>query len=263
MAKEPLFYTIGPLPEIIVGSLSLPTYYLVLSLTYCVGIYWFYNRCEQRNLSPEKAMNISFILLGLGFVGARLTHVLFESPLYYLESPQEIFYFWQGGFVFYGGALLAYLGCYIYLRNNKTTFWLWHDTIAPVLALGYALGRSACFLVGCCYGKVCDLPWAVSVKQVHIASQNITHLNRHPTQLYAVVTELVILGFLLWYEKRRPQLGKVFLSWVFLHSLARIFMEFFRDDPRGPELYHFSLSTLISLGLIVFVGLVFNKSKVN
>lgn len=245
------FYTIGPLPEIIIGSLHVPTYHLVLSLTYSLAIFWFYQRCESRNLPQKQAMTLALLLLGFGFLGARLVHVVYEMPRYYIQNPWDVFAIWQGGFVYYGGALLGYLACFLYLRRDHVLFWLWHDTIAPVLALGYALGRTACQLTGCCYGKVCDLPWATSLKQVHIGSGNVTHLTRHPTPLYASAFEFVVLLFLLWYEKRRPPMGRVFLILVILHATGRIVMEVFRDDPRGPSLGVVSLSTGISVALIV------------
>ncbi|HEY2762297.1 MAG TPA: prolipoprotein diacylglyceryl transferase family protein, partial [Pirellulales bacterium] len=36
------------------------------------------------------------------------------------------------------------------------------DMIAPSLVLGLALGRVGCFLNGCCYGGMCEYPWAVT-----------------------------------------------------------------------------------------------------
>ena len=36
------------------------------------------------------------------------------------------------------------------------------DVVAPTLMLGLAIGRIGCFLNGCCFGGLCDLPWAVS-----------------------------------------------------------------------------------------------------
>ncbi len=257
----PRFYTLGPLPEIDLGFVALPTYYTLLSLTYCLCVYWFYRRCESRSLPQKNAMDIGLIILIGGFVGARLFHILFEYPSHYLENPLEIFYIWQGGFVFYGGFLFAYLLAFLYARKLQLTFWLWHDTLAPVLSLGYALGRLACFFVGCCYGKICDLPWAVSLKQVDIHNHAISSVLRHPTQLYASGLEFLTLFFLLWYEKRKPALGNVFLAWLALHSVNRIIMEIFRDDPRGAHYFGLSISTLISLLLLLAVTGVFLKRR--
>ncbi|MCB0377387.1 MAG: prolipoprotein diacylglyceryl transferase [Bdellovibrionales bacterium] len=252
MEGLPTSYTLGPLPQISLFGLQIPTYHLIISLTCCLCVYWFYKRCEVRNLSQRNAMDISMIVLITGFVGARLAHVLWEYPSYYWQNPVEVFYFWQGGFVFYGGAILGYLCAFLYARRLKLTFWLWHDTAAPVLALGYALGRIACFLEGCCYGKVCTLPWAIPLKEVDVHSHAITTALRHPTQIYASLMEACTLFFLLWLEKKKAKLGVVFLSWVMLHALGRILMEIFRDDPRGPMLMGLSVSTMISL---IFIGL--------
>ena len=265
MSSElPEFYTQGPLPEINLGFIQLPTYYLIISLAYCISIFWFYKRCEDRNLSQKNAMDIGLIILIGGFIGARLFHIFFEYPQHYLDKPIEIFYFWQGGFVFYGGFLFAYLFAFLYARKFQLTFWLWHDTAAPVLAFGYALGRVACFLVGCCYGKICDLPWATPIKQIHIETNIIETVLRHPTQLYATFLELSTLVLLLVYEKKRPHLGNVFLLWVSLHSVGRIIMEIFRDDPRGATYFGLSISTLISALLLssaIFVFKIRNKKR--
>ena len=103
------FYTSGPLPWIKMGFLNIPTYFFVISLSCCLCVFWFYRRCRSFGLSQEKGMELGLILLVTGFIGARLVHIFFENPSHYLSHPVEIFYFWQGGFVFYGGALLAYL----------------------------------------------------------------------------------------------------------------------------------------------------------
>ncbi|MCJ8276146.1 MAG: prolipoprotein diacylglyceryl transferase [Bdellovibrionales bacterium] len=209
----PASYTIGPLPQIHIGELTLPSYYAVISIACTICVYWFYRRCDSRNLNNRNAMDISLLILIIGFIGARLAHVLFEFPQYYLEHPIEILYFWQGVFVFYGGAILGYLSAAFYARRLKMTFWLWHDTLAPVMALGYAIGRVACFLEGCCYGKVCNLPWAIHLHEVD--SQGIMpRALSHPTHLYAIGTELITLAVLLFVERRRPNLGVVFLLWV-------------------------------------------------
>ncbi len=252
-ANQFFFYTSGPLPWIKMGFLNIPTYFFVISLSCCLCVFWFYRRCRSFGLSQEKGMDLGLILLVTGFIGARLVHVFFENPSHYLSHPVEIFYFWQGGFVFYGGALLAYLSVFVFIKKSKLNFWPWHDVLAPVLALGYALGRLACFLVGCCYGKLCELPWAFPLKQMDLHSGKVEVLLRHPTGLYASTLEVCTLFFLLWFETRKTKPGQVFLIWVLCHSVNRFIMEIFRDDPRGPQIYGISLSMAVSF-LLFFVS---------
>ena len=202
-------------------------------------------------------MDLCLVLLVAGFIGARLFHIFFEGFSHYRSHPEEIFYFWQGGFVFYGGALTAYLAVFIFIKKFRLDFWPWHDVLAPVLAFSYSLGRLACFFVGCCYGKVCALPWALPLKQWNPESQKTEILLRHPTALYASGMEFLILCFLLFLERKKTIFGQrlgtghLFLFWILLHSVNRMVMETFRDDPRGGEFYGLSLSMIISITLFL------------
>jgi phosphatidylglycerol:prolipoprotein diacylglycerol transferase len=172
-----------------------------------------------------------------GFIGGRLVHVVFESPEVYKEDWRRVFEFWYGGFVWYGGALLGFVGALGFILIKKIDFKQWSDFYAPILALGYGLGRVSCFIAGCCYGRTCELPWAIS--------------GRHPTQLYAVVWELMAFIVLILLEKRKSlQAGMLFVVWIFMHSIGRLIMEYYREDFRGPMLVGFSISTWISLVLL-------------
>jgi phosphatidylglycerol---prolipoprotein diacylglyceryl transferase len=232
--------THGPLPFISFGSLQLPTYFVVLSVLTLGLVFWINERSRQKHYSGTTAFDLFFAVVLSGAIGARLFHVIFEEWNYYQANPTAILMFWNGGFVFYGGLIFGFLGGWIALQIKKQSFLSWLDFFTPVVSLGYAGGRIACFLTGCCYGKVCDLPWAIS--------------SRHPTQLYAVVLELILFFTLLkieksqWSEKRE---GGLFFFWLLCHSVSRFFIELFRDDPRGIQFATLSLSMLLSAVFVV------------
>lgn len=219
---------------------SISTYFLVISLSICLGLWFLKVRASRRGLNARALLDIGIGAIVTGFFGSRLFHILFEEPRYYIEAPQKVLAFQDGGYVYYGGFLAAVLFCLILIRLKKLNLVDVLDCSWAPVALGYGLGRVSCFLAGCCYGRFCDLPWAIQQK--------------HPTQLYAVFWELAVLALLLWIERIRllPQKGQIFFVWLGLHGLGRILMEFYRDDFRGPEWGGLSLSTWISLGLIIF-----------
>ncbi len=226
-------------PFISLFSIQISTYFLVISLACVVCTLWFLRRAEQRNLIRTTAIDLTLTCLAGGFIGARLLHVLWEEPEFYLQNPAAIFYLWNGGFVFYGGVIGAWLACTIFCILRVEAFWYWADVGVPCISLGYAIGRVACFLNGCCYGRYCELPWAV-------------HMHggfRHPTQLYASLWEFLICAFLLLIERRTRLAGVLFSTWLVLHSVGRVIMEIFRDDPRGPFMFGASVGTWMSLGL--------------
>src|SRR5207342_424049 len=63
---------------------------------------------------------------------------------------------------------------------------------SPGLALGHAIGRVGCFLVGDDYGRPSTLPWAVAFPK----GLPPTDVPVHPTQLYEAIP-LVIIAWLL------------------------------------------------------------------
>lgn len=241
-------------PHIHLGpSLQISTYFLIISIATIVGSLWFLKRAKDLNLNLTTAIDLALVGLIAGFVGARVLHVLYESPVFYREDWRRIFYVWNGGFVFFGGMIATFFASEVFCSLKREPFWLWADRAAPPLALGYALGRTACFFNGCCFGKHCDLAWAVYMHGAY----------RHPTQLYATLLELVTLGVLLWAEPKLKTNGMLFNLWLVLHALGRITMELFRDDARGHLIMGLSLGTFISVLLagFGFLNLFLNRAR--
>ncbi len=236
------------IPQLEVLGYAIPTYLLTLSIVYCIGIFYFFKRLARFSLNPNVASDILLLAMVLGFIGARVFYIIYQEPDYYMQNPFEILQFWHGGFVYYGGFLTAMLACFMYLKRKNENLGLWMDAAAPVLALGYGLGRLACFFNGCCYGAVCTLPWAIQFPHLHG--------ERHPTQIYAVAFELSVWALLLLLERKVTYkfktFGMLFYTWIVAHGIGRIVMELFRDDPRGEKIFGFTISTCISLILIAW-----------
>ena len=219
---------------------SIPLYFFAISLVSVACLLWSVRRAAARGLSRDLTLDVGLAMMVFGFLGGRALHVAYEEPLFYWAHPLKVLDFWQGGFVFDGGAIAAIGAGAAVVRWRGERFAKWADFFSPIGALAYALGRVACWLTGCCYGRVCRLDSGYTF--------------RFPTQLLAVATELLTLAALLAFERRRharSRPGTEFALWAFLHALGRIAMEAFRDDDRGPQPLHLSLATWISLGLLV------------
>lgn len=228
----------------ITSTISIPTYFLIISLTTLICSLWFIRRAEARKLARVTAIDLNLVTLAAGLIGARLTSIVFEEPIYYREHPAQIFAIWNGGFVFLGGVVGALFAATLFCQIKREPWWFWADTAVFPAALGYAMGRVGCFFNGCCYGKECTLPWAVFMDGAH----------RHPTQLYATFWELGSLGLLWVIQKRFKTSGVLFNTWLITHAIGRILMESFRDDPRGQFIAGFSLGTWMSAGLLLWAA---------
>ncbi len=170
-------------------GLDLPTYHLTISLAFCLSLVWLVKRAEQLDLDRRFALDASLAIMVGGFVGARLLHIIYEAPAIYFADPRQIYRIWEGGFVWYGGALLGTAAGITVALKRKIPLEPYFDLFAPVAAFGYAVGRVACVLTGCCFGRLCYLSEHVAI--------------RYPTQITAVLWELMTVGILLRLEKLR------------------------------------------------------------
>ncbi len=241
-------------PLIDFGFFQVPTFFFVIS--FLMGLAFFLTTLRSRKLGIDEnfSLDLAFVLVIGAIVGARLAHVLFENLDYYIQNPIKVIYFWEGGFVFFGGFFLSFAFGLLFLKlKNKMVYLnLYMQIYTPILSLVYGLGRIGCFLEGCCFGKTCQLAWAIN--------------GRHPTQIYSSIWEFAVLGILLNYEahnsrilKKNPE--RLFYLWMLLHSVGRGITEFFRDDFRG-NIPVFSLSTWVSAALFVISTAYFYRNKV-
>jgi phosphatidylglycerol:prolipoprotein diacylglycerol transferase len=226
----------------IASGFSLSSYFLLISLGTTLSVIWFIRRAEARKLDRVTSIDLALCVLIGGFLGARLLHIFFEEPELYQLNPRAVLEIWNGGFVYLGGVIGALVASVAFCKYKSQPFWYWADVATPPIALGYAIGRFACFFNGCCYGLPAQVPWAITV---HGAP-------RHPTQLYATLWELAVLAILIVLQSRFKTSGMLFNTWLLLHGLGRILMEVFRDDPRGSLILGVSLGTNMSVVLMTW-----------
>jgi phosphatidylglycerol:prolipoprotein diacylglycerol transferase len=126
--------------------------------------------------------------------------------------------------------------------------------MAPGIALGHVVGRLGCLMAGCCYGRPTDVSWAITFTDPLAATNVGTPLGipLHPTQLYDAGAELIILGLLLFTERKgRPFAGRTFWTYLLLYGVSRFIIEFYRGDAnRGTVLAGLSTSQFVSLLLV-------------
>jgi phosphatidylglycerol:prolipoprotein diacylglycerol transferase len=109
---------------------------------------------------------------------------------------------------------------------QKLPLWKLADTMAPSIALGSAFGRIGCLMNGCCYGRACDLRWAITFPPPHAKAG----IPLHPTEIYDSLLNLAFYFFLAWLFRRRKFDGQVFATYLVGYAILRSFVEYFRGD---------------------------------
>jgi phosphatidylglycerol:prolipoprotein diacylglycerol transferase len=232
----------------IVGQLTLYTYGVLLAAAYLLGLKLAMVRAKQRGLDANRVLDLGIYIIISALIGAKLLLLITDFRTFRAD-PAELLTLVRSGGVFYGGLILAVTVALIYIQRAGLPLWTTCDVFAPGIALGHAVGRFGCLFAGCCYGKETSVPWAITFTDPFAAANVGTPLNRplHPTQLYEAGAELLILGLLLWTERKgRPFAGRTFWLYMLLYAVSRFVIEFFRGDERG-TVFMFSTSQFISL----------------
>ncbi|MBC8199538.1 MAG: prolipoprotein diacylglyceryl transferase [Desulfobacterales bacterium] len=229
------------------GPFSIHTYGFFIAMGFIAGILLAKREAKRLGEDPERIMDLSFYLLIAAIVGSRLFYI-FINPEIFVSDILESFRIWNGGLVFYGGFIAALIVGLIYLKIKKMPLWRTMDIAAPSLALGQFFGRLGCFSAGCCYGKACDLPWAVTFTNPDTLAP--IGIPIHPTQLYQALGNLSIFAFLWFFRTRKKFDGHLFWMYVMLYAIIRSFIEIFRGDFRGEPIFGV-LSVAQAIGIIM------------
>jgi phosphatidylglycerol:prolipoprotein diacylglycerol transferase len=237
------------------GRFTITSYGVMVAVAFLVGLWTASRRAPREGIPPDKILDLGPWLIIGTILGARTLYVISYWREQFAGQPiTEIFAVWKGGLVFYGGLIGASLAGILYARLKKLPVWKLADIVAPSIALGYVFGRIGCLLNGCCYGRPCSLPWAITFpNESRLAPPGIP---RHPTQIYDSLLNLVFYGALAWLYRHKKFDGQVFATYLIGYALLRSFVEMFRGD--YPQYYLGGWATpaqLVSIGILA-AGLV-------
>jgi len=184
-------------------------------------------------------------------VGGRLGYVLLYKPSEYLQHPLEILMLWHGGMASHGGIIGVIIVMWLFARSRGKSFLTVADFVVPMIPLALAAGRLGNFINGELWGRPADpsvWPWAMVFPQAHDG------IPRHPSQLYQLALEGLLLFVIVWLYSRRPRppgtVGSLFLIG---YGTLRFIAEFARepDEFLGLLAWHLSMGQWLSLPMIV------------
>jgi phosphatidylglycerol:prolipoprotein diacylglycerol transferase len=248
-----------------IGSFSVSPFGLMLVFAFLGSYLQLRWGMKRLGVGDEEDASALVFAAGVGgIVGAKVYYALLNGDWHLL--------FDRSGLVWYGGFILGALGVLWVMRSRRLPGWPMADIAAPALALGYAIGRVGCFLVGDDYGRPTDKPWGVSfpVGLPETTAGNLRDLfgvdipanvpddqllDVHPTQLYETGMALAIWALGLWMLKRGTRPGLTAMTVLALLAVERLLVEFLRaKDDRFFGV--FTLAQMISIALfLLFLGI--------
>jgi len=248
-----------------IGGLTITSFGVMMALSFLVGGWIASRELKRGGHDPDVAWDLVLYAAIAGVLGAKLYYLVLNwgdtlaDPVGALTS--------RSGLVWYGGFIAAALVVAWRVKHLGLSILRTGDLVAPALAVGYAIGRMGCFLVGDDYGRPTALPWGVAFPEGAPPStvENLRGmfgvdipadipgnavLTVHPTQLYEVAMALIIFA-ILWSMRKTPRnAGMLFAVYLALAGVERFIVEIFRaKDDRfiGP----LTVAQLLSLALMV------------
>lgn len=199
----------------------------MMACAFLAGLWTATRRAQLVNVSGDVIADVTLWLMAGGILGARIVYVTTYWKQEFADQPfSEVFMIQHGGLVYYGGLIGAAVAGIVYLAWKKLPVWKITDILAPSIALGSVFGRIGCLLNGCCYGRACDLPWAI-----HFPLDHETHgIGVHPTEIYDALLNFILYVFLAWLFRRKKFDGQIFATYLIIYAVFRSIAEYFRGD---------------------------------
>lgn len=259
---DPVIFSLGPV--------SLHWYGLMYLIGFVFAMWLAIRRANKPGSGWTKNEVENLLYAGfIGvFIGGRLGYVLFYNFFLFLENPFYLFKIWDGGMSFHGGLIGVICVMFWFAYRTKRHFFAVADFIAPLIPFGLGAGRLGNFINGELWGRVTtSTPWAVLFPGSRAEDSVIAATNpewqillnqygvlpRHPSQLYEMVLEGVVLFIILnVFVRKSPPMGSVSGLFLIGYGIFRIIVEYFRQPDSQLGLFGgLSMGQILSIPMIL------------
>ncbi|MBI2107120.1 prolipoprotein diacylglyceryl transferase [Candidatus Woesearchaeota archaeon] len=228
-----------------INGFGIRWYSLVYIIGFLLVIYFLKKHKDSLKLNEEEVYDfVTYLIVGV-VLGARAFEVLIWEPSYYFSNLVEIVKVWHGGMSYHGGLIGAMVVTYLFCRKKKIEFGVLADILTLPGVLALAFGRIANFVNSELIGTVTNVNWCVKYSNIEEC--------RHPSQIYAAGYRFLLFFYLVYLKSFKP--GFIFWNFVFLESIGRFVVDFYREDKLYLNLSigQWSSVILVVVSLIIFI----------
>jgi phosphatidylglycerol:prolipoprotein diacylglycerol transferase len=230
-----------------IGEFEITSFGVLVALGALAGL-WLYRRELARSALPEAGVDAALAGVLGGLLGAKVLWTIEHLG----EAPFTELFFSRGGMSWFGG-FLGGVGAGLWMmQRRRIPIAAGLAAATPALAVGHAIGRIGCFLVGDDYGRPTDLPWGVAFPE----GLPPTAVPVHPTQLYEAAALVPITWALLRQRRRHAPDRLVIGAYLLMTGTVRFAIEFIRVNERvaGPlTVAHLISLAVAAAGIVLMV----------
>ena len=230
-----------------------------------LGLKW-YEKNKEKLAKPEERIiriwpqdrvgDLVIYAAAFGFLGAKIFHNL-ENWNEFIKDPIEALISFSG-LTFYGGLICAGAAIMVYSKRIKLPIVHLVDSFAPILMLGYSIGRIGCQVSGDGDWGIVNLhpkpfnwlpDWLWAYQYPHnVVGEGVAipgcvgqYCNQlaqpvYPTALYEVII-CAIIFIVLWLVRKKIKIpGRIFGLYLILNGLERFSIESIRVNTKYEDL---------------------------
>ncbi len=236
-------------------------YYGIIYVAIITVLFLVSNKMKARGYNNKKVNQFiigSYLVITFSaYIGTRFAN-MFYLPSYIWNKELFIYsIFGSGIHTYHSGLITGFLLMTLLIKIFNFNIAKTEDIIFLYIPIAHAIGRTACLLVGCCWGGVVS---------INIFGNSYTFLN--PTPLYSIIYNLLlflILNHIYNYNTKHfsDRLNGIIISaYLIFFAVGRFIQEFFRKEP----IVYFNMTqaqiiSLLSflLGVVILLTITTNK----
>ena len=202
--------------------------FVAVALAMVLVVRW----ARRERIHPDIVYNTAtWAILG-GIVGARAVHVIDQWD-FYSQNPGQIVAIWRGGIALYGAILGGFVGGAIFAAIRNYPVGRLADVTAPAMLISQFVGRIGDIINGEHCASATGMPWGfVYDHPASPANLCATPASTavHPVIAMEMLWDMAVFGIIWNLRGRLRPHGSLFLFYLALYSLGRLFITFFRED---------------------------------
>ena len=124
-----------------IGRFSIRYYSVLFMCAFLLGLFLLNKLFKIKNIDRDYLPPLFLTIFISVVIGARLGHVFFYYPKYYLSNPISILMIWKGGLASHGAAIALVIGVLIFSRIYHMKFYEVADIAAIPVSVATSFDR--------------------------------------------------------------------------------------------------------------------------
>lgn len=218
--------------QVPIGTISVRFYAMCILLGVLAGYFLALHLAKSQYIAGTIIDRLIIGLIIFGLIGARLFFVAFRWESYSQDPTTIVTELLSGGLAFFGMFIACISYLWLYCKRFKFNFFEFADLLAPAVLLGQVIGRWGNFFNYESYGPETSVYWKMFVPATANYYQDFNAVYFHPTFLYEIIPNFILLVFILWNYKNftEKRSGIVFSIYAMGYAVIRFITEYYRLD---------------------------------